>query len=257
VACKAWNDLPGESTTCRGCYENPPDLSQNTWSRVAFYEIEREDGRMDWIFRSIRCMHCTDASCVAVCPTGAAAHHGQAVVIDEEVCIGCGYCVEACPFQGPRLGHGAEKGSAKKCWFCADRLESGLKPACATACPTGAIEYGDRDALVAQGRSRVAALKARGIGDANLYGETQLSGLGQMYVLTDPPSIFGLPEAPKVATQTVVGGWLSGILTAGLVAALPFWLLFRRKETLAAAQVPTVEIPAEQPPTEAESEGGE
>jgi formate dehydrogenase iron-sulfur subunit len=132
-----------------------------------------------------------------------------------------------------------------------------LKPACATACPTGAIEYGDRDALVAQGRSRVAALKARGIGDANLYGETQLSGLGQMYVLTDPPSIFGLPEAPKVATQTVVGGWLSGILTAGLVAALPFWLLFRRKETLAAAQVPTVEIPAEQPPTEAESEGGE
>jgi len=103
VACKAWNDLPAESTSCLGCYENPPDLTANTWSRVAFYEVEREGGEFAWLFRSVRCMHCTEASCVEVCPTGAASHVGDIVVIDQEWCIGCGYCVEACPFHIPVL----------------------------------------------------------------------------------------------------------------------------------------------------------
>jgi formate dehydrogenase iron-sulfur subunit len=237
VACKAWNDLPGEITVCAGCYDNPPDLSLDTWNRIAFYEIERAGGQVAWLFRPIRCLHCTQASCVEVCPTGAAAHRGEFVVIDPDVCIGCGYCAEACPFDVPRLGHGDEKASARKCWFCQDRVTNGRNPACASACPTGAIEFGDRSALVSKGQARVALLKARGLADAMLYGESELGGLHQMYVLTDKASVYGLPEAPKVATRRLLGSWLSGILTAGAVAAVPFWLLFRRKEALAAQEV--------------------
>jgi formate dehydrogenase iron-sulfur subunit len=255
VACKAWNDLPGEVTICLGCYDNPPDLSPSTWNRIAFYELERENGRVAWLFRPVRCMHCTEASCVEVCPTGAAAHRGDAVIIDPDWCIGCGYCETACPFDIPRLGEGPEKGSARKCRLCIDRVQDGLQPACANACPTGAIEFGDRNALVAKGQDRVAALKQKGLPEASLYGDKLLGGLGQMYVLTDPPSIFGLPVEPKVSTRTVVGSWLSGLLTAGVVAAVPFWLLFRRKEALAAEGVPAEDIPVEEASADEVSSG--
>jgi len=114
---------------------------------------------------------------------------------------------------------------------------SGQQPACAKACPTGAIEFGDRGALIAKAHDRVAVLKGKGFADANFYGENLLGGLHQMYVLTDKPSVFELPEGPRFATRNLVGSWLSGILTAGVVAALPFWLLFKRKEELAAKQV--------------------
>jgi formate dehydrogenase iron-sulfur subunit len=234
VACKAWNDLPSETTACLGCYDNPPELSPETWNRVAFYESERRDGQTTWLFRSVRCLHCTEASCVSVCPTGAAAHHGEFVVIDPEWCVGCGYCATACPFGVPHLGDGAEKGSARKCWFCLDRVTSGQVPACAKACPTGAIEFGDRGGLITKAYQRISVLKGQGYLDANLYGENLLGGLHQMYLLTEKPAVFGLPEAPRMATRTVVGNWLSGIVTAGIVAALPFWLLFKRKQELAA-----------------------
>ena len=237
VACKSWNDLPGELTTCLGCYDNPPDLSPDTWNRIAFKEIERANNKVAWVFRPVRCLHCTDASCVSVCPTGAAAHHGEFVVIDPQWCVGCGYCVTACPFDVPRLGHGAEKASARKCRFCIDRVSSGQPPACAKVCPTGAIKFGDRGALINEAYNRVAVLKERGFTNVNLYGENLLGGLHQMYVLTEKPSVFGLPEAPGVATRNVVGSWFSGILTAGIVAAVPFWLLFKRKEELAAREV--------------------
>jgi formate dehydrogenase iron-sulfur subunit len=105
--------------------------------------------------------------------------------------------------------------------------------------------------LVAMGKDRIATLRNRGLPDANLYGETQLGGLGLMYALTDPPSVFNLPEAPKVATRSMVGSWLSGLLTAGIVAAVPFWLLFRRRETLAAATVAETATADQVPPEEA------
>jgi formate dehydrogenase iron-sulfur subunit len=238
VACKQWNDLPAEQTTCQGSYDNPPDLSPNTWNRIAFKEIERENGRLDWVFWPVRCMHCTDASCVNVCPTGAAHHEeGGLVVIDQDWCIGCGYCAAACPFDVPRLGHGVERSSARKCWFCFDRVSDDKQPACAKVCPTGAIEFGDRDALITKAHDRVAVLKGKGFADANFYGENLLRGLHQMYVLTDKPSVFELPEAPRVATRNVLGSWLSGIITASVVAAVPFWLLFKRKQELAAKEV--------------------
>jgi len=238
VACKQWNELEAEETTNSGTYENPPDLSASTWNKIRFIETERE-GQLVWLFGRHACMHCTDASCEQVCPTGAIAHqdNGQ-VIIDQEWCIGCGYCVQACPYHVPHKDE--HSGTAKKCSLCTspglNRLDEGWEPACVTTCPPGALEFGDRTTLLAEGRQRVQALKAKGYANATLYGEEELGGLHVLYVLDDSPAVYDLPEDPQMATSTSVGQWLSGILAAGVVAALPFWFLFRRKEQVAAAQ---------------------
>jgi len=184
-------------------------------------------------------MHCTDASCEKVCPTGAISHQGEAIIIDQKWCIGCGYCVEACPFNIPHKDE--EEGTARKCRFCIDRITNGSKPACATTCPSGAIQFGERADLIAAAREKVQTLKANGSPNATLYGEHEMGGLHTLYILTDRPSVFGLPEAPQLATTTAWAQWLSGAIAAGVVAALPFWLLFRRTKQIETEQESTVE----------------
>lgn len=230
VACKQWNELPATTTTQRGTYENPPELSAQTWIKVEFRERPGE-----WLFRAHTCMHCTEASCEQVCPTGAISHHGEVVIIDQEWCIGCGYCVQACPYGVPHKDE-EHSGTARKCWFCFDRITNDLEPACAKTCPPGAIKFGERADLVAAAQDRVQLLRADGHPNATLYGEQELGGLHTMYVLSDRPSVYGLPESPQLATSTALAQWLSGIITAGVVAAVPFWLLFRRKKELASQQ---------------------
>ena len=225
VACKQWNELPAVPTKQRGTYENPPELSGSTWIRVEFRERPGE-----WLFRPHTCMHCTHASCETVCPTGAISHQGEVVIIDQEWCIGCGYCVQACPFNV--IHRDEHTGTARKCTFCLDRISNGLEPACAKTCPSGAIRFGERADMLEVARHRARALTAMGHSKANLYGEYELGGLHTIYVLTDRPSFFGLPEAPEVATSRVLAQWLSGFITAGVVAALPFWLLFKRRQQM-------------------------
>ena len=236
VACKAWNDLPGEVTLCLGCYDNPPDLSPDTWNRISFKEIEREGGQVAWLFHPVRCMHCTDAPCVRVCPTGALYKDPLGfTALDQDKCNGCGYCIQFCPFDVPRLTEANlwGKGKATKCLFCQDRVTNGLIPACAKACPTGAIEYGDRDELVAKGKERVETLKSQGFAEANFYGENLLGGLGMMYVLTDPPAVFDLPENPSGALAEAWQPWvqsLGGIAVGATALGLAInWLVARKK----------------------------
>ncbi len=230
VACKQWNELKAEHTKQEGTYENPPELSAQTWIKVEFEERPGE-----WLFRAHTCMHCTDASCEKVCPTGAISHQGEMVIIDQDICIGCGYCVQACPFHVP--GKDEEEGTARKCRFCIDRITNGMAPACATTCPSGAIQFGERSDLITAGKSRVQTLKNDyGYSNANLYGEHELGGLHTLYVLTDEPSVYNLPDEPQLAVSSNVTQWLSGIITAGVVAALPFWLLFRRKNNIEAEE---------------------
>ncbi len=234
VACKQWNELPAEHTTQRGTYENPPELSGSTWIKVEFRERPGE-----WLFRAHTCMHCTDASCEKVCPTGAISHQGEVVIIDQKWCIGCGYCVQACPFHVPHKDE--ETGTARKCRFCIDRITNGLRPACATTCPPGAIQFGEREDLLAVARQRVQTLRYNGSPNATLYGENEMGGLHTLYVLTDQPAVFGLPEAPQLATSTAWAQWLSGAIAAGAIAVLPFWLLFRRRKQIEAEQESKVE----------------
>ena len=205
------------------------------WTEIEEIEVDTYPDVVKYFIKDA-CKHCTEASCMNVCPTGAISKpDGAHVVIDQDWCIGCGYCAMACPFHIPHFGE--PKGSVQKCMFCyVGGLVDG-QTACAAACPFGAITFGERDELITQGHQRVEQLQQKGRANANLYGEHELGGLNVLYVLPDRPSVFGLPEHPRVSTQNVVGGWLSGVLTAGVVAALPFWLLFKRKQELAAREV--------------------
>ena len=246
VACKQWNENDEEIPTVengvqsknRGSYENPPDLSPTTWLKMKFTEVEA-GGQVRWLFTHQACMHCTDAGCIRVCPNDTLYRHELGfVVYNQDTCTGCGYCVEACPFDVPRLEGNTLTGIGKmsKCSFCTtpglDRIAEGWEPACVKTCPPGALKYGDRDALVAEGKERVAKLQANGWANANLYGEKELSGLHVLYVMDDSPAVYGLPVAPQISAATVAWqdvvqpvGWALGGLT--IVGLGMNWLVAR------------------------------
>jgi formate dehydrogenase iron-sulfur subunit len=181
-------------------------------------------------------MHCTDASCAIVCPTGAILKTDEGFVhIDQEWCIGCGNCVQACPFDVPHKDH-HHSGTAVKCTACTsvglNRQEEGLDPACVKSCPPGALKFGIRSQLISEAYQRIADLKADGFSNATIYGTNELGGLHVLYVLDDTPEVYGLPESPQVASSDVIGKWLTGIATAGIIAALPLWFVFKRRQEL-------------------------
>jgi len=221
VACKEWNDLPAETTACLGCYDNPEDLSPITWNRVEFYEYEK-DGQVNWFFRPVRCMHCLDAPCVKVCPTGALYKHELGfTAYDESLCNGCGYCTQFCPFDVPRLKETTflGKGKSSKCTFCQDRVPAGQVPACAKTCPPGAIQFGEREELLEKAEARLAYLHngaPRPFPEAVLYNPSGVGGTAMMYILPEnDPGRFNLPGAPSGALADV---WQKIIQPLGEVA---------------------------------------
>jgi len=225
VACKQWNDLrgyvPGERVTVNtGSYENPPSLDPQTWTRIKFREYD--DGeRFQWLFLKEGCMHCGEAACVEACPTGALQKQPNGITtFDRDKCNGCGYCSQFCPFGVPQLEvMNALTGEAKssKCVFCQDRTSNGMKPACVKTCPAGALDWGNRDEMLDKARARVDELKTeRGFPKANVYGETQLGGLGRIYVLTAPPAAYDLPEDPQYPIITTV--WQKLLQPVGQIA---------------------------------------
>jgi formate dehydrogenase iron-sulfur subunit len=220
VACKAWNDREAEETTNRGTYENPPGLSSKTWTTVKFKEEDGDNDVPRWLFTVYRCMHCTDAGCVKACTTGALYHHEMGfVALDQDKCIGCGYCASGCPFGVPQLDgtpFAGVKEKMFKCTFWQDRVSNGLEPACAKTCPPGAIQFGDRGTLLNEAYDRVEKLKVKRPG-ARVYGDDELKGLHMMYVLDDSPSAYGLPENPHVPVSTTL--WQDILQPLGYVAA--------------------------------------
>ena len=235
VACKQWNQLPGETTGFSGGYQNPPRLSAQTWTLIQFTEPEDFDKNPRWLFRKMQCLHCTDASCEQVCPTGAIKKLDNGIVyINQSICTGCKYCVQVCPFDIPHSDH--ESGTAKKCWMCLDRVQSGLEPACAKACPTGAIRFGTRDEMLAIARQRKRALEQEGY-TPRIYGEKELGGTHVMYVLREPASVYGLPENPRRPTERIFWRWLLAVVPGLAILAGLFRYLFKdEKKTETTAQ---------------------
>lgn len=211
VACKQWNQNAAENTKFTGSYQNPPKLSASTWTLIQF--IEPEGDPIRWLFRKQQCFHCGEPACVAACPTGALKKRPDGIVIiDQKICAGCKYCVQACPFQIPHSD--PITGTAKKCRMCIDRVDNGLKPACVTACPTGALLYGAREDMLKVAKKRQAILEKAG-NTVRIYGESELGGLGVLTILTDKASVYGLPEQPK--KPLLLPRWLIGIVPGAVI----------------------------------------
>ena len=210
VACKEWNGVPDDGFNLLGSsYDNTGALGASTWRHVAFIEQPTQQGDLRWLMSSDVCKHCTHAGCLDVCPTGALFRtEFGTVVVQPDVCNGCGYCVSACPYGVIDLRK--EDGRAFKCTLCYDRLKDGQTPACAQACPTESIQYGEVDELRERADRRLAELHAKGVDVARLYGrdpDDGVGGDGAFFLLLDEPEVYGLPPDPVVPTRDIATMW--------------------------------------------------
>ena len=251
VACKQWNGLPDDGFNLLGMsYDNTGALGASTWRHVAFIEqpapppapVElgmpgmgppgaetgaesREQFR--WLMSSDVCKHCTHAGCLDVCPTGALFRtEFGTVVVQPDICNGCGYCVSGCPYGV--IQRREDDGRAWKCTLCYDRLKDGQEPACAHACPTKSIQFGDLDELRERAAARVEQLHEQGVTEARLYGadpDDGVGGNGAFFLLLDEPEVYGFPPDPVVPTRDLPRMWkFAGLAAAalGVVAAAVF-----------------------------------
>lgn len=254
VACKEWNDVPEDGMSLSGMsYDNTQALGADTWRHVAFVEkpatvtttdlglpgmgppgfdshesglapegATSEDAGVRWLMSSDVCKHCTHAACLDVCPTGSLFRtEFGTVVVQPDICNGCGYCVPACPYGV--IDVRKEDGRAFKCTLCYDRLKVGDTPACSKACPTESIQFGELDELRERARLRVDELHEKGVDVARLYGadpEDGVGGDGAFFLLLDEPEVYGLPPDPIVTTRDIGSIWKHVGAAAGALVAV-------------------------------------
>ena len=203
VACEEWNDLRDKIGECHGVYDNPMDLTAESWTVMRFSEYENPDsGHLEWLIRKDGCMHCAEPGCLKACPSpGAIVQYANGIVdFNQDNCIGCGYCITGCPFNIPRISEKDRK--AYKCTLCSDRVSVGLEPACVKTCPTDAIVFGSKEDMKRHAAGRIADLTARGFEHAGLYDPPGVGGTHVMYVLNhvDQPQLYhGLAEDPHIS----------------------------------------------------------
>jgi formate dehydrogenase beta subunit len=199
VACQQWNDLAPVATQQTGTYQTMPELHGRFWNLIRFNEQETAGG-LQWLMRKDQCMHCEEPGCLEACPApGAIVQYENGIVdVNPTACIGCGYCLTGCPFNVPKFE--TADGKMAKCTLCVDRVGVGLEPACVKACPTGCLQFGTKDAMVARGHARVDQLKTLGFVNALLYDPPGVGGTGVVTVLAhgNHPEWYGLPADPRV-----------------------------------------------------------
>jgi formate dehydrogenase iron-sulfur subunit len=230
VACKEWNEVPADGYVWSGLsYDNTQSLGASTWRHVLFLEqpltagpqIADTKDPFRWVFLSDVCKHCANAGCLEACPTGSIVRTDLGtVLVQKDVCNGCGYCIVTCPFGV--IDRRPVDGRAFKCTFCYDRQKAGLIPACAKACPTQSIQFGNLEELQERGKNRVRELRDRGYEDARLYNplETSVGGVHAMFVILGEPENYNLPPAPEVPTIYLKSAWTSALLSAAIVLGI-------------------------------------
>jgi formate dehydrogenase iron-sulfur subunit len=235
VACKEWNHIPDDGFEWSGqSYDNTHALGASTWRHVLFLEEKQPMGPQlagieepfRWQFLSDVCKHCENAGCLEACPTGAIIRtEVESVYVQHDVCNGCGYCVVSCPFGVVDKNH--EVGTAFKCTFCYDRQRDGLMPACAKACPTQSIRFGELEELRQEAQVRVKELQGRGYNDAHIYDPTgsSVGGTHAIFVILGEPEAYNFPPAPEVPTIHMKSAWCAALVSA-LVIVLVVCLAF-------------------------------
>jgi formate dehydrogenase iron-sulfur subunit len=237
VACKEWNELPGNKPEFRDSFDNTGQLDAQNWRHVKFVDLVPEGNAMNagngqaFLMMSDICKHCKNASCMEVCPTNAIIRtEYDSVYIQQDVCNGCRDCISACPYGA--IGFSAATGTARKCTMCYDRLQAGMEPACAKACPTQSIQFGPLSELRKKADARLAALQAQGLDAPNLYGRDQTiyGGLNAFFLLMHEPEVYGLPNANNAVLphRNNARGYLGALATA-FVAVLAGMVAFRRR----------------------------
>lgn len=248
VSCKNWNELPAVNEAFQGSYQSHAAVGANTWCLIKFKEHE-VNGKMEWHFMKDTCKHCVDAACVKACPQNALYHtEWGAVDRDWDKCVGCGYCARYCPFKVIQVQEYTEAGDiiiddakhptfmeepgcqnavrksqykgavvkkSTKCNHCVDRVEAGMKPACVTTCPSGALEFGDREAMIQKANARLAEVQAK-YPNANVYNPASIDGTNAIYVLGEKPEFFDLPAKPVVPASLAL--WKDIVQPFGKVA---------------------------------------
>jgi formate dehydrogenase iron-sulfur subunit len=250
VACKEWNQLPeneDEIGFLGQSLDNTGELNGSTWRHVKFLdnvpdETMAEGNGKAFLLMSDVCKHCQHASCMDVCPTGAIIRtEFDTVFIQEDVCNGCRNCIAACPYDVIDIDEASNV--ARKCTLCYDRLQGGMEPACAKACPTDSIQFGELTVLRRNAKEREADLHAQGLKEANLYGadDDVYGGLNAFFLLMDKPEAYNLPNAANAVLpgRNNAGGYLGMFATAvlGLLGAI----IARRQRNREAAAAPEQE----------------
>ena len=250
IACKQWNQLPASDPVWTGSsYDNTGQLSATAWRHVQFIEqigpnipliqpgntspsISQSTAlpffNSDrWLMQSDVCKHCANAPCQEACPTGSIIRtEFDTVYVQQDICNGCGYCVIACPFGVIARDQYGDR-TAHKCTLCYDRLKDGFEPACAKACPTDSIQFGEVEQLKAHARERLGILHERGVNEAQLYGADDNileGGLNSFFLLLDKPEIYNLPQNPQRPSNNVVPASLWTILAAAVLGLCGIFL---------------------------------
>lgn len=209
VACKNWNDLPVDTQEFSGTIQSHAKPNGKTWNVLQMKEYETQGGGFEWLFRHSACFHCEDAACEKVCPEVAITTTPLGnVVIDQDKCVGCSYCVYNCPFDIVELADyitedGTVKQRAQKCDMCDSRIQEGMQPACAQTCPVDAIMFGTREEMMALAEERLEMAKHK-FPNAQIYDPSGVAGVNMFYLLPDAPEVFDLPTNPKVPTAAII-----------------------------------------------------
>lgn len=238
VACKTWNELPGNDPVFGDGYDNTGSLDAQNWRHVEFIDNVPDEtlgtgqGKA-WLMMSDVCKHCQHASCMDVCPTGAIIRtEFDSVYIQPDVCNGCRNCIAACPYDV--IAQDEHKGVAQKCTLCYDRLQGNMEPACAKACPTDSIQFGPVDELREMAQQRIDDLQEQGVTQARLYGEDDsiYGGLNAFFLLMDEPEAYKLPDKEEAVLprRNNTEGYLGALGTAILGVIGGLIALRRRRE---------------------------
>lgn len=229
VACKEWNGVESDGQTWSGfSYDNTGALGHSTWRHVKFLEAESAlpglggdaPEQPTWAFSSDVCKHCENAGCLEACPTGSIVRtEFGGVYVQPDICNGCAYCVVACPFGVVQKNK--KDGRAFKCTFCYDRQLAGMVPACAKACPTESIKFGELGEMRMAAQERVEELHGRGMNDVSLYdaADSSVGGTHAMFLVRGDPRSYNLPVKPEAPTIYNARGWKASAIGGAVLLA--------------------------------------